>query len=182
MINPSSERIESSLLDHSTHFLVGDITEQNIADTIKWIVHENLKSKKRKILTLYVNSPGGELYQAFALIDIMKASRHLIKTIGLGQIMSSAFLIFASGHKGHRYIAPHTGIMCHQHNDTIAGTYDHIQKHLQETNRNHDRMLQVLQDATGLDIDTIKTKIMNYSDEYINSTDLIDLGVADHIL
>ena len=60
----ASDRIGVKLLDNSIHYLSGEITAENVEECIKWIVYENLDSKE-KILTLYVNSTGGDLYQAF---------------------------------------------------------------------------------------------------------------------
>jgi ATP-dependent Clp protease protease subunit len=100
----AGDRIGVKLLDNSVHFLTGEITEENVNECIKWIVYENLDAKE-KILTLYVNSTGGDLYQAFALIDIMQSSKHSVRTIAIGSVMSAAFLIFTSGTKGERYLA-----------------------------------------------------------------------------
>ena len=47
---------------------------------------KNLTSKKKR-LTLFINSPGGNLYDAFALIDIMRASRLPIDTVGIGAVI-----------------------------------------------------------------------------------------------
>jgi len=88
--------------------LYGEISEDNISECIKWIVYENLDTSKQKILTLYINSTGGNLYDAFALIDVMRSSTHQIRTIGIGAVMSAAFLIFAAGHQGERYAARNT--------------------------------------------------------------------------
>ena len=70
----ADDRIDITLLKNSVFFLTGDIEEENIAKCIKWITYENLDTKQEKTLTLYVNSVGGDLYQAFALIDIMNTS------------------------------------------------------------------------------------------------------------
>ena len=128
----AADRIAAKLLENSTHFLIGDICEENVNEVIRWIVYENLDSRTPKTLTLYVNSQGGDLYQAFALIDTMRNSHHPVRTIGLGQIMSAAFLIFASGKKGERYIAKNTGIMCHQYSDSPEGKYHDIKAQMKE--------------------------------------------------
>lgn len=95
----AEDRIDIELLGNNIHFLVGEINEDTVKSAIKWIVYENLESKE-KTLTLYVNSTGGDLYQAFALIDVMRSSNHTIRTVGIGAVMSAAFLIFASGDQG----------------------------------------------------------------------------------
>lgn len=178
----AKDRIDLRLLESHTHFLVGDIEEENVNDAIKWIVYENLDLKAEKTLTLYINSSGGDLYQAFALIDTIKKSAHPIRTIGIGQIMSAAFLIFASGTKGQRFIAKNTGIMCHQFSDTQEGKYHDIKAQAKENEYCNKRMYEILKESTGLDGRLINSKLLPPSDVYLTSTELVDLGVADYII
>jgi ATP-dependent Clp protease protease subunit len=161
--------------------LLGEIEDNNISEAIKWIVYENLDKKQEKILTLYINSSGGDLYQAFALIDVMRVSTHKIRTIGMGNIMSAAFLIFASGADGERYIAPNTGIMCHQFTDGVDAKYHDIKAQMKESDYCNTRMVNILKAATGLDTRSVKTKLLPASDVYLTADELLELGVADHI-
>lgn len=176
------ERIDKRLLDSSIFFLTGEIAEENINDCIKWIIFENLERKQDKVLTLYINSTGGDLYQAFALIDIMKNSTLPIRTIGIGAIMSAAFLIFASGTKGHRYIANNTGIMCHQFSDEIDNKYHDIKAQLKEADLCNDRMLKILTAATGKNPSTVRKTLLPPSDIYMTAQEAVNAGVADFIL
>lgn len=175
------DRIDGKLLDSSTHFLYGEIDEDNIAKAIKWIAYENLNKTKR-VLTLYVNSHGGDLYQAFGLIDVMKSSALPIRTIAVGSIMSAAFLIFASGTRGHRIVARNTGIMCHQYSDQPEGKHHDLRAQMEEGNRCNQRMLTILQQATNLPVTKIKSKLLKESDVYMTAQDAVDYGIADAIL
>lgn len=177
----AQDRINNKLLDNGVHFLLGEIEDDNISEAIKWIVYENLDKKQDKILTLYINSSGGDLYQAFALIDVMRVSTHKIRTIGMGNIMSAAFLIFASGAEGERYIAPNTGIMCHQFTDGVDAKYHDIKAQMKESEYCNTRMVNILKEATGLDTRTVKNKLLPASDVYLTAEELLELGVADHI-
>jgi len=177
----AQDRINIKLLDNGVHFLLGEIEDVNISEAIKWIVYENLDKKQEKVLTLYINSSGGDLYQAFALIDVMRVSTHKIRTIGMGNIMSAAFLIFASGENGERYIAPNTGIMCHQFTDGMDAKYHDIKAQMKESEYCNTRMVNILKEATGLDTRTVKNKLLPASDVYLTADELIELGVADHI-
>ena len=177
----AQDRINNKLLDSGVHFLLGEIEDNNISEAIKWVVYENLDKKQEKILTLYINSSGGDLYQAFALIDVMRVSTHKIRTIGMGNIMSAAFLIFASGADGERYIAPNTGIMCHQFTDGVDAKYHDIKAQMKESDYCNTRMVNILKAATGLDTRSVKTKLLPASDVYLTADELLELGVADHI-
>lgn len=178
----ASDRVGVKLLENSIHFLIGEIEEENVNECIKWIVYENLNPKADKILTLYINSQGGDLYQAFALVDIMNSSQLTIRTIGMGSIMSAAFLIFASGTKGERYIAPNTGIMCHQFSDNQEGKYHDIKAQAKENELCNRRMYEILKAASGLDGRIIKTKLLPASDVYMTATEMVDFGIADQVL
>lgn len=179
----AQDRIQVTLLDNSVYFLTGTIEEENTNECIKWIVYENLRLKDNKILTLYINSQGGDLYQTLALIDIMKNSQLPIRTIGIGSVMSSAFLILCSGTKGERYIGTNTGIMCHQFSSTEdIGKYHDIRATRKETDRLNKVMYDILKEATNLDGRIIKNKLLPASDVYMTASEMVDLGAADHIL
>jgi len=178
----AADRIGVKLLENSVFVLSGEITEENINECVKWMIFENLDSKE-KILTLYVNSTGGDLYQAFALIDIMRSSKHSVRTIGIGSVMSAAFLIFTSGTKGERYIAANTGIMCHQ----FAGgggdaKFHDLKAEMKENELLNQKMVNILKEATGLTPSRIKSKLLPASDVYMTAQEALDLGIADQLL
>tara|TARA_X000000950_G_scaffold277435_1_gene366834 strand:- start:7 stop:570 length:564 start_codon:yes stop_codon:yes gene_type:complete len=178
----SEDRIEVSLLDNDVHYLYGDIAEENTAQAIKWILHSNLKKKPKRTLTLYLNSYGGDVYQMFALIDIMKNSYHKISTIGIGSIMSAALLVLASGSKGSRYVGKNTGIMNHQHSDVLESKMHDLRASMKENVHVEQRCFQILRDATGLSLPEVRKKFNNPSDQYFTAKQLVDLKVVDHIL
>lgn len=178
----AEERVDVQLLQHHVHFLVGEIEANNIYECIRWIIYENLDLKSEKILTLYINSTGGDLYEAFALIDVMRSSKHKIRVIGIGAVMSAAFLIFASGTRGQRYAAKHTSFMCHQFSSGVEAKYHDIKAEMKENEALNAKMVGILKDATGLTTAKIKSKLLPASDVYLNSDEVLALGVADHIL
>lgn len=177
----AEDRVEGKLLQSHIHFLTGEIDEDNIRKAIQWIVYENV-TNEAKTLTLYVNSQGGDLYQAFALIDIMRKSKHPINTVGLGCVMSAAFLIFIAGTVGNRMIAPNTGIMCHQYSDITEGKHHDLKATMKEGENCNSRMLSIIQESCDLDVRTIKRRLLNPTDVYLTANELIELGLADSML
>jgi len=176
----ASEKISLGLLNSHVHFLTGDIDEDNIEDAIKWIVYENITcGPNPRTLTLYINSIGGSLNDSLALIDIMRASKCPIATIGIGSICSAAFMIFSSGYKGKRYIAKNTSIMCHQYTGGIEGKHHDIKSHFKELELMNTRMINVLKENTELDTRTIKSKLLNATDVWLTADELIEFGIAD---
>lgn len=176
------EKINHTLLNEHIYFLSGEIDDEKIKHAMQWLTFENLQSNEDKILQLYINSPGGSLYDSFALIDMMRASLFPIRTIGIGSVMSSAFLIFASGTKGERYIYKNTGIMCHQFSDTSDGKYHDIKASVKEGDLCNHRMAEILKNATSLDEASVKRKFLKPTDSYFKAEELLSLGIADHIV
>jgi len=115
------DQIEFNLYTSGIHYLTGEINQFNTTPLIQWIISENTNPTPKEYLTLYINSIGGDLYDSFAVIDIMKSSKIPIKTIGLGSLMSAAFMIFVSGERGGRTLAKNTSIMCHQFSTSYEG-------------------------------------------------------------
>lgn len=177
----ADDRIAIKLLENGVHFLTGEIDEENIDDCMKWITYENLDPRDR-ILTLYINSTGGDLYSAFALIDLMKNSKLPIRTIGIGSVMSAAFLIFASGTPGERYAGKNASFMCHQYSDTTEGKHHDLKATMKEGENCNDKMVTILKEATGLTPSKIKSKLLPASDVYLTAEETIEFGVADHLL
>ena len=178
----SEDRIGIRLLEHSIHFLYGEIDEDNTLECIKWITYENLETKQDKLLTLYINSTGGDLYSAFALIDIIQSSKYPIQIIGVGSVMSAAFLIFASGTRGYRFAAKHTSFMCHQFSSGTEAKYHDIKAEMKENESLNAKMVNILRDATDLPVSKVKSKLLPASDVYLTSEEVVELGVADQIL
>jgi ATP-dependent Clp protease protease subunit len=177
-----TDRIGSKFLQESTYFLTGEIEHDNINECIKWIVYENLNaSDTDKTLTLYINSQGGDVYEAFGLIDVMRSSTLPIRTVGYGSVMSAGFMIFTCGKE--RYIAPNAGIMCHQFSSIEdVGKYHDIKATRKETDRVNKAMMDLLKTNTGLDGRVVKNKLLPAHDVYLTAEEMINLGAADYIL
>ena len=181
----TKERIDGRLLSHSIHYLSGDIGEENIAECIKWILYENLDTTPRnanKVLTLYINSSGGNLYDAFALIDVMKTSEIPIRTVAVGQAMSAAFMIFVCGTHGYRVMSRHTCLMCHQYADTAEGKHHELKAYIREGEKCNTRMINLIKEATGLTAAKIKSRLLKETDVYLGAEEALELGIADELL
>ena len=174
----ADDRVDVYLQDNDIHYLNGELSEANISKCIKWILSANLSKKPKKTLKLYVNTVGGDLYETFALIDVMKSSYHHISTIGIGAVMSAGFLILASGKHGERYVGKNTGIMNHQHSDTMESKMHDMKAQMKENTNCEQRCMQILRDATGYSLSDVRKKFNNPSDQYFTAKQLIDLKIA----
>ena len=178
----AEDRIGIRLLENHVYHLYGEIDIENINGCIRWITYENLDVREERILTIYLNSTGGDLYQALALIDIIKNSLHPVRIIAVGAVMSAAFLIFAAGTKGERYAAKNTSFMCHQFTSGGEAKYHDIKAEMKENESLNSKMIEILKDATGLTPARIRSKLLPASDVYLTAQEAVDVGVADHLL
>ena len=178
----AEDQIDLKLLESSTFFLNGEINEESVGECVRWFLYENLDVAKEKTLTLYINSTGGDLYQAFALIDVMQASPHKVRCVGIGAVMSAAFLIFASGTHGERYAAKNTSFMCHQFSESMDNKYHDLKATMRENDSCNERMVSVLKTATGLAPSVIEKRLLPASDVYLTAEETVEIGVADHLL
>ena len=116
---PASPKIEPGRLmwENGYYYMAEPFTAETTKPIIAWIIENNLMPDRhrQKELTLIINSPGGEVHAAFALIDTMKGSAMPIKTIGIGMIASCGVLTFMAGTKGKRLLTPNTSILSHQY-------------------------------------------------------------------
>src|SRR5581483_9125823 len=105
--------IYSRLLRDRVIFL-GDEINQHTANLIvaQMLFLENEDANRD--ITLYLNSPGGSVYDAFAIYDTMKYVKSDIQTVGIGVQASAAAFLLSSGTKGKRMLLPNTTVMIHQ--------------------------------------------------------------------
>ena len=176
------DRIDVSLFDNDIHYLNGELGEENIGKCIKWILAANLHKKPKRTLKLYINTVGGDLYETFGLIDVMRDSYHHISTIGIGAVMSAGVLVFASGKHGERYIGKNAGVMNHQHSDSIEAKMHDMKAQMKENNNCEQRCMQILRDATGYSLADVRKKFNNPSDQYLTACLLYTSDAADDLL
>jgi ATP-dependent protease ClpP protease subunit len=72
--------------------------------------------------------------------------------------------------------------MCHQFSEEAEGKYHDIKAHMKEADLCNQRMVNILCEATGLDVKTVKNKLLPPTDSWLKAEQLISLGVADSIL
>ena len=180
---PTADKDHSDLLhDHGIYVFMGEVDEDSIKPIIEWILVENhVAKKKKKELLLMINSDGGCMEDAFALIDVMNASSIPIKTVGLGSVSSSGLLIFLAGAKGRRMLTPNTSILSHQYSWGSDGKSHELFAITKEFNLAQKRMVAHYMATTGLDENTIKTKLLPPSDVYLSAEEALELGICDFI-
>jgi ATP-dependent Clp protease protease subunit len=167
--------------DDYNHFLTGEVTGESVEKVIRWIMMGAQNPSSDNLMRLYINSEGGNLTDAFALMDVMRTSPIPIATVGMGNLMSSSFMIFAAGTLGKRAIARNTSIMIHQFNHDYAGKYHDMKAYAEEIDRINYRMVAELSRTSKLNEVEVITKLLKPSDVWLTAEQLVELGIADYI-
>ena len=109
-----------------------------------------------KDISLYINSPGGDITALFAIYDTLKYVKNEISTFCYGQAASAAAVLLAAGTKGKRFALPHARILIHQPYGGAAGQATDIELQAKEIMRMRDLLNQMLALDTGQPIEKIQ--------------------------
>lgn len=169
--------------DRGIYLFADDFDSESTSKAITFILNKNILPKKDRPenLTLIINSPGGDLNSAFALIDIMRGSRIPIHTLGIGQISSCGLLTFMTGEKGHRTITPNTSILSHQYSWGSYGKEHELIARIKEFDLTGERMLNHYKKCTGLGEKVIKEILMPPQDVWLSAKEAVKYSIADQV-
>jgi len=172
-----------SIADHHYLLFFKEFDASNVGEAIEFILARNLMKKDRpKLMKMLINSPGGEVSSAFALIDTMKGSKIPIYTYGLGEIASSGLLTFIAGERGHRYITRNTSILSHQYSWGSWGKEHELHARVKEFDNTQTRMLEHYKKCTGLSEKDVRKYLLPPEDVWLTAKEAIKYGIADQIV
>ena len=121
--------LQSKLLQNNNIFLTEEVNEESIATIQAELFYLASKmtpeESKTDPITIYINSPGGEVYSCLGLYDVMQLfinQGYVIRTINIGLAASAAAVILLAGSKGYRCCLPHSTTMLHQPSSGTYGT------------------------------------------------------------
>lgn len=162
--------------------IFGEIDEVVAENAVKFIFAHNLnKQFKLKHLTFVINSHGGSLTDAFAIIDVMRHSSIPVHTLGIGQISSAGLMIFMAGCHKNRVLTPNTTIMSHQWSGGAVGKMHELISAQQDFEQTTARMMDHYRKCSGLSDTAIKTHLLPPHDVFLAADTAVDLGIADRI-
>lgn len=174
----------SVMWDAGYYYMADGFTYESTKPIVNWIIEKNLlpDSERPEKLTLVINSPGGSVHAAFALIDTMKGSAIPVHTVGLGLIASCGVLTFMAGEKGHRVITPNTSILSHQYSWGSGGKEHELFARVKEFELSTERMLQHYKKCTGLSEKVIREVLLPAEDVWLSAKEAIKYKIADKIV
>ena len=179
---PQYDNASQALNDHGIMVLMDEINHETVKPVIEWILHENhVRKKKHKELLLMICSDGGNIAEAFALIDVMRSSKIPVKTVGLGSIASCGLLIFMAGAAGRRILTPNTSILSHQFSWESEGKSHELFATIKEFELTQKRMVTLYRDATGLEDDVIRKVLLPPQDVWLSAEEALEYHICDAI-
>ena len=170
---------EVTLDSSGMHLLMGNIGADTCKPAIEWILKNELTDDPWVELKLFINSPGGNLSDAFALIDVMRGSTTKISTVGIGEISSAGLLIFMSGTKGCRLLTPNTSLLSHQFSWGSYGKEHELFAAQKGFDLTSTMMINHYKKCTGLSEKKIREFLLPPEDRWLTAKEALELGICD---
>ena len=179
---PRGERaydIYSMLLKERIIFLGTPVFDQVANSIIAQLLHLEREDPDRDI-SIYINSPGGEVHAGLAIMDAMKLNRCDVATYCVGLCASMATVLLTSGQPGKRYAMPNSTIHMHQAMGGAQGQASDIEIEAREAIRINDKLRLILAENTGQDPERIRRDFdRNF---YMTAQAAKEYGMIDEIL
>ena len=169
-----------SLLLRERIIFVGSGIDDQVANVVVaqllYLSHED----PDKMIQMYINSPGGQIYSGLAIYDTMKMIPNKISTVAVGVTASFGTVLLAAGTKGQRYALPHATIHMHQPLGGAEGQASDIEIQAKEILRLKARLNQILSDSTGQSLEIIERDTdRNF---YLEAEQAVEYGLVDQVL
>jgi len=172
----------STLSDHGVYYFCNEFSTSSTKDVITWILDSNFQTSNRfENLTLMITSYGGDLFSAFALIDVMRGSKIPIHTIGLGMIASAGLMTFIAGEPGCRIITPNTSILSHQWSAGTWGKEHELVATRRQFELTTSRMISHYRKCTKLSEKVIREKLLPPQDVWLSADEAKEYNLVDHV-
>ena len=131
-------------------------------------------------ISIYINSPGGEVYAGLAIYDTIRMIRPDVKTYCVGTAMSMAAVLLAAGTPGKRFALPNSRVMIHQGSGGFRGNIPDLEVQAKETFSVIKTLTEILAEHTGQPFDKVKADTQR--DYYLNGEEARDYGLVDEVL
>ena len=179
---PRGERsydIYSRLLNDRIVFLGEEITRDSANLVIAQLLHLDSQDPDKDI-SLYIDSPGGEVYAGLGILDTMNFIKPDVSTICVGMAASMASVLLAAGTKGKRLALPNSMILIHQPSSGAQGQQTDIQIAADETRWIRNHMNELLSEYTGQTTEKINADTER--DNYMRAQEALEYGLIDRVV
>lgn len=171
--------IYSRLLKDRIIFLGSDVNEATANLIVAQFLFLQAQDDKRDIF-LYINSPGGSVYDALAIYDTIQFVTNDVQTVGIGVQASAAAFLLSSGTKGKRFLLPHSSVMIHQPSSGTQGKVTDQEIDLRESLRIKRLLEEIMAKNTGQKAEQIHEDMER--DKWLTADEAKKYGIVDEII
>ena len=171
--------IYSRLLEDRIIFLGEEVTEGSANTIVAQLLHLANEDPDKDI-QLYINSPGGSVYDGLAIYDTMQYIKPDVQTIGIGLQASMGAFLLSSGTKGKRFVLPNARVMIHQPSSGTQGMVTDQEISLRESVRMKELLAKVIAKKTGQKLDKVKADMER--DHWMSADEAVKYGLADEMI
>ena len=180
--SPLGERafdIYSRLLKERIIFLGEEVNEHTANLVVAQLLHLAYEDPKKEI-SLYINSPGGSVYDGLAIYDTMQFIKPDVATYGIGLQASMGAFLLSSGTKGKRFVLPNSRVMIHQPSSGTQGKISDQEITLREGIALKKRLNEILARNTGQKLSKIEKDVER--DFWMSADEAVEYGLADKVV
>jgi ATP-dependent Clp protease protease subunit len=171
--------IYSRLLNERIIFLGTPIDDQVANLVIAQLIHLESEDPDKDI-SIYINSPGGQVYSGLAIYDTMQFIKPDIQTICVGIAMSMGAVILSGGSEGKRLALPNAKILIHQVSGGFQGQATDIEIQARETIALKRRLEEILAAHTGRPMEQVSKDMER--DYFMTSQEAQEYGIIDSVI
>jgi ATP-dependent Clp protease protease subunit len=171
--------IYSRLLRERVVFIGTPIDDQVANLVIAQLIHLESDDPEKDI-SVYINSPGGDVYGGLAIYDTMQYVKPDIQTICVGVAMSMGSLLLTGGTKGKRMALPNSRILIHQPTGGFQGQQADIEIHATEILNVRRRLDEIYAQHTGQTAEQVHEDMDR--DRYMTPADAVEYGLIDRVI
>ncbi|MDP6886601.1 MAG: ATP-dependent Clp protease proteolytic subunit [SAR324 cluster bacterium] len=132
-------------------------------------------------ITVFINSPGGEIFSGFAIFDMLKFVSCPVTTIVTGFAASMGSVLSLAADKGRRFAMPQSKIMIHQPLLMgYQGRASECEIQAREILKTRDHLVSLYSDQTGKSHDEIKKALDR--DNWFTAKEALDYGLLDKVV
>ena len=170
--------IYSRLLEDRVVFLSGPVTSELANLVVAQLIYLESKDPTKDI-SLYINSPGGEVTSGLAIYDTMKYIRCDVSTICIGMAASMGAFLLSSGTKGKRYALPNSEIMIHQVLGGSQGQASDVEIQTKQLLKIKKKLNKLLAENVGKTIEQVEKDTDR--DNYLTAEEAKEYGIVDQV-
>lgn len=171
--------IYSRLLKERIIFLGEEVNHHTANLVVAQLLHLAHEDPEKGI-QLYINSPGGSVYDGLAIMDTMDFIKPDVSTIAVGLSASMGAVLLAAGQKGKRYALDHSKVMIHQPSSGFQGTASDIEIDALETLKVKKLLEDLMAKFTGRTPAQVNSDMDR--DKWLTAKEALDYGIIDEII